>query len=199
MITIKKTIAIVLVLGLFACFFSCNFTIEKDAFSVSTEDYEAYLGEVLKANQYMPALDLLGGYETFFIGRKTARPLADDYIDSLTLLLEYDEIEYEQMKSYILGTYDFFAETESSLQDVFASVEGYNIYLVHHEDMYADVIVFNPPTGESRVDGKAFYCHEILLIGFDDINHKIAFLYHYNHDNGSIQDLDQLIQKEYCF
>ena len=184
MINGKKVKAIILLMfSICFCLCSCS----KRYSSIKIEDYEIYLYEVYNAELYMPRIDSLGNYESIFVGRKTPGDVFFNTNDSIALIVQYDFESYDYEFSRIRDSYRFLVEAQNNLQDVEAVVDGFNFQIVKGSNCFE-----GSATGDFELTG-----HSILIIGYDEINYRIAYLYHYDHSNSFIEDLDKLIKKQY--
>ena len=139
------------------------------------DKYEKYLSKVEYATDFMPDTDACGNYSSL-----TATYQHEDlfFFDVYTvgLFLSYNESEYEAQKNQIFSNYEFFTSDDESLKsDCDATIKNYNIQLVKGEYEYSTIKMG-------------------LLIGTDDTNHKICYLFYYDFDLDILDDLDTYIK-----
>ena len=95
------------------------------------------------------------------------------------MTLTYDEAEYHKQIEAIQSNYVFFNTEEDELQsDPDALVDGYNIHLVKQEYPL-----------ETYKTG--------LLIGMDETNRKICYLFYYDFDLDELNNLDDYIESNF--
>ncbi len=185
MINGKSKVLVILLLFCLLC--SCLCSCSKTYSSTKEEDYESYLYEICFAELYMPKIDSLGNYESIFVGRKTPGDAFFNTNDSIALIVQYDFESYDYEFARIIESYRFLAEVQEYIEDVEAIVDGFNFKIVNGGNYFEGSAI-----GDFVLDGNS-----ILIIGYDEINYRVAYLYHYDHSNGFIKDLDKLIKKQY--
>lgn len=144
--------------------------------------YETYRQELNYAVDFMPALDELGQFEELRFGYQETQ----EFIfcpKTMSLTVEYDAEDYEAMKQQMLADYDFIdapiVDTDSDilLDDSFTH-QGYLFHAVHtQEAMYRA-------------------CKYFGLLGLNDEQHCIAWLYYDDADRDYIAQADQDLDQE---
>ena len=163
-------IACVIALSLCSC---SSHRIETD----DPDAYIKYVDDTVGAEDCMPALGECGDYSSFSTTRKRISFIF--LTETVGLFLSYDEEEYHRQKEKILSEYEFFQKGDEDLaSDPDASVGGYDIRLVKREYPY-----------DTRKNG--------LLIGVNDTERKLCYLFYSDYDMDRIEDLDDYIDE--CF
>ena len=169
----KRILALLLLLATALSLTSCAIRQRK------TEDegeYEEYLGRVEYADVYMPPLALCGEYSAFCATYKYRFVVMFETY-TVGLFLSYGEDEYEAQKAAVLSRYEFFdAEDETLVSDPDATAEGYHFRLVKQDY----------PLETYKVG---------LLIGTDDADRRICYLYYYDCDLDVLNNLDVYIRE----
>ncbi len=146
-------------------------------------DYETYLNEVKYANNHMPALADLANYEEISINRKTKKYLLWKR-DSISLKVSYNEAAFEEAVKSIQSKYSFVTKDIEDMDDYSASIEGYSIGIVSKKETYESHDFYDYPKG-------------FLMIGVNENNNSILYLFHYDFDLDEIDNLDSFIKKNY--
>ena len=167
----KKFLNVFVLLLIVIIFSSCS--LRQKATSDITQ-YNIYRAKVQYAEEYMPKIEQCGNYCSM---RSTYKQSGFLFItDTIGLFLSYQEEEYQQQKEAILFSYDFFhPEDEDLSSDCEASVAGYTILLAKEEY----------PLDTYKMG---------LLIGINDTQQKICYLYYYDFDLDVLDDLDEYIK-----
>lgn len=144
---------------------------------------EEKIREVRGAETHIPNDDELGEYESIeLLLKETKYSLWT--IDSLTLKVKYDASEFNKAINGIDLRYSFLKEAKEDLLDYNAIIDGYEIQIVEKiEKMQSDYSYDYP---------KCF-----MMIGVNKQEQTIVYLYHYDIDLDSIDDLDDFIDKYY--
>ena len=135
-------------------------------YSINENDYEYYLNQVAYANEYLPKnidgfgnpKDIMFGYQKVYYSR-----ILSFESDGISIFTSYGD-DYFAEKDKVLRTYEF-ATYEEVWDDI-----GFDTF--NYRD-YAFYIVKNKSDG---------YSHKIFMIGFDDANKHLAYLYFYDFD-----------------
>ena len=175
----KKTKLLTIILLLFCLFLS---SCSQEYRSTKEEDYVVFLGEVLDAELYMPKTEDLGNFTSFLSTRKTPRDPFFDTTDAIALIAQYDEEQYASEKENVLAKFQFIDTGGSDVRDVEAAVEGFCFKIVNDSEFYR---------------GEDLAPEQLLIIGFDESNYKIAYLYHWDHAIDYIKNLDAFIRDHY--
>lgn len=145
--------------------------------------FEELTNEVYGANYQIPSVDELGQYESIALFYNETKQIFW-VIDSLTLKVTYNTVEFEKALNNIDLKYSFLKETKEYLLDYYAIIDGYEIQVVNKNEKMQDDYSYNYP--------KCF-----LMIGINKKEQTIVFLYHYDSDVDCIKDLDNFINKYY--
>ena len=172
----KKILSILVLIVLLFTLSSC--TVKKTK-TTKEEKYDNYLSKVEYAENYMPNADACGNYSSLTATYKHEFLLFFE-VHTVGLFLSYNENEYASQKNHIITNYEFFTPDDVSLEsDCDATVGNYNIRLVNYEYKYSTTQMG-------------------LLIGMDDTNHKICYLFYYDFDLDVMDNLDAYI-KDYFY
>ena len=159
-----------MVLSLSSCF-------SKKMESENIDEYYKYLGKVRYAEDYMPSVEQCGNYSSIMATYKSTVPIFETH--TVGLFLSYDEAEYNKQINAIQNNFVFFNTDDDELQsDHVAVVGGYNIQLVKQEYPLET-------------------CKTGLLIGMDETNRKICYLFYYDFDLDELDDLDDYIESNF--
>ena len=168
----KKAISFFLLLVIIFSLSSCTMAKSKTS---NTARYEKYLSKVEYSESHMPDLEQCGNYSSMNATYTYECFLFFD-VYTVGLFLSYSESEYEAQKNNILSNYEFFKPDDENLKsDCNATVKNYNIQLVKAEYEYSTIKMG-------------------LLIGTDDSNCKICYLFYYDFDLDVMDDLDTYIE-----
>lgn len=140
--------------------------------------YEEYLAKVEYAADYMPQPNECGDYTSATVTyKKKLMLLFESY--SVGLFLSYDNAEYNKQKELILADYNFLT-SDSAESDPDASVGGYSIRLADKEY----------PLQTYKMG---------LLVGINDSENKICYLFYYDLDLDVLDDLDSYVEEFFFF
>ena len=183
MIIIKKAAVMLLIVCLMFGICSCSHKYE----SINESDYEAFISKVCDADQHMPRINDLGNYNSFSIIRRCHGDIFIDTTDSITLIVQYDEQNFSKSKELIDINYQFVKRGKDYVLDVEAVLKGFRLRVVDDPRFYGN-----------RADGyKPLNANKLLIIGINEVDFKIAYLYHWDHSIGSIEDLGEFIENKY--
>jgi len=183
MTIIKRTIAMLLSMCLMLSLCSCSHRYE----STNENDYTTFISEVYDADLHMPKINDLGNYNSFSIIRRYPGDIFIDTTDSITLLLQYDEQDFGKAVELIDTNYQFVKHGKDYVLDTEAVLKGFWLRVVDDPLFYG-----------SRADGyKPLNSNKLLIIGINEADSKIAYLYHWDHAIDSIEDLDEFIESKY--
>lgn len=160
------TIALCLLLTLTGC------TSKKQTDDIN--QYGKFLAKAPSADLHMPKVNELGTYSDIQLTHMR-NIIAVFQTDTVGLFLSYDADNYKRQKEYILENYVFYLPDDAGLEsDCDASVDGYDVKLVETS--------YDLPTYKMG-----------LLIGMNDSNYQICYLYYYDFDLDILDDLDGYI------
>lgn len=155
----------------------CLLTLAGCTSKKQTDDiskYSDYLAQVYHSELYMPASSTLGTYSDIHLTSQRTI-IAIFQTDTVGLFLSYDEDNYKSQKECILENYTFYLADDPGLEsDPDACIDGYDIKLVK--------ATYDLPTHKMG-----------LLIGINDSECKICYLYYYDFDLDILDDLDHYI------
>lgn len=167
-----KKLLLILLTTLFLFLFAACAMVSKA--STNVEKYEAYLSEVAYSKDYMPSIGQCGEYVTATATYKRRTVLLFD-TRTVGLFVTYDDAEYQKQIEKISSEYAFFSADDEALQsDCHAVVGEFSIRLVKTE--------YDLPTYKMG-----------LLIGMDNANNGICYLYYYDFDLDVLDDLEEYI------
>lgn len=151
--------------------------------------YSNDVNEIANAAKFMPDLETLTGYTeieyTYKI--KCYSTLAGFYSDSFALFVSYDEEKYAAAKNKALTEHSFLQ------QPVMCSVDTYTLPVTEFEyNGYTMKVV----PDEEYIDFCA--CKSFMLVGFNDEECKIAYLYYYDFDIDYIAEVGDDLEDEMC-
>lgn len=146
---------------------------------VDISEYESYRNKIKYAEEGLPSLDEIGDYtEVLFGYRKVVDSHVMGFVSyGLSLFVDYDVSQYSSAKQFSESHYNFI--TVPIIQDdgdytfpvAEFSYDGYEFKIA-----YTSASVYRS-TKEEHIYPKSF-----TMVGFDDKNNSIAFLYYYNFD-----------------
>jgi hypothetical protein len=144
--------------------------------------YDEDILEISNAANFMPDLDSLSGYTEieYTYKVKCYSTFVGFCSDGFALFVTYDDDQYETAKQEALSTYTFLEEPVLRSQDTYElpitefSYRGYTMKVVPDED-YIDFCA----------------CKSFMLLGFNDEEHKIAYLYFYDFDIDYIAEVGE--------
>ena len=175
-------------------FSGCNYPKKTNDYN----EYMNYVYDVHRALEYMPTLNELGDYTKITATRNTTNNFVI-FADTVTiaLFLEYDEDAYNKQLEYINENYSFFEESpDLNYLDIDAKVNGYDIKTVIDET----ALQYIDPYSYSYGKDDTWY-HDVvqtaLMIGFNDVDNKICYLYRSNTSLDVLDDLESHIKE--CF
>ena len=167
----KKVLSVLVLIAVSISLSSCSV---KKIKTTELNEYDEYLSKVEYAEDYMPSLEQCGNYSSFFATHKHQSFYLET--ETVVLFLSYNEDEYNKQKEAILLNYVFYDSEDKGLEsDCDAVVDGYNIKLVNR----------NYPLETYKMG---------LLIGMDDANKKICYLFYYDFDLDDLDDLDAYVE-----
>ena len=184
-VIIAKTviIAAAVLLVAFLCAFFIPHTVKQ---SNKIGDYDKYLEKVCYAAEFMPSLDEIGDYENVNFGYKEYSHGWMFCSEGLSLFAEYSDEDYNAEKEKTVYKYEYLTEpykpTENS-DYIFPVAEleykGYEFGIVPKKEY-----LYGSDT-EYR-----YSCKSFMLVGNNDAERKIVYLYFYD------SDLDLLAQAD---
>ncbi len=168
----RKAINILIVLSFLLFSVSC---VTQKNITGDINDYSNYLEKVYLSEQYMPKTNELGKYSDVTITYRSEFEVMFE-TNTAGLYLSYDEANYEKQKNCIISNYKFFSPDDDDLKsDCDAAVCGYDIHLVRADYKY-----------ETYKTG--------LLIGTNDENRRICYLFYTDTELDILDDLDSFIE-----
>ena len=168
----------------------CTFTGCKGFkyYSTNEEDYTRYVEDIKDAKFHMPQLMDLGNYESIVIARHKPDNVFINTTDSIALFVTYSAEQFDGAMTGIQQNYEFLTETDETMQDIYAEINGYHISVVDKEIEYE--------VGAGLYD----YGYAFLMIGYKEEAKTIVYMFHFEHTIGStIEDLDWFIRQGYYF
>lgn len=142
------------------------------------EKYHAYLSQVVYSQEYMPSIDQCGEYINVSATYKRLSMFLFE-TNTVGLFVTYDDTEYQKQIERISSQYSFYLVDDEALEsDCDAVVGDYSIRLVKAE--------YDLPTYKTG-----------LLIGTDDKNCRICYLYYYDFDLDVLDDLEEFINDSF--
>ena len=178
------TIALVVVAIIVAvCILIVTYFVKWDSDSIVGTDISKYEEDCVtynNAKNMMPPLDSLTDYTAIEYSHKTYvySYFMSFLSNGLALFVQYDESVYNEKKAEVLNSYDFLEEP------IFHS-GGYQLPLT--EFTYGNYRMKIVPDENYSA---SFACKSFMLIGFDDINNRIVYCYHYDFDIDYISLID---------
>ena len=135
----------------------------------------------------MPEPSDLGDYESFFASRKTPQDMFFNTVDSVALIVQYNEDTFQNAYNVLFEKYDFVESKSEYVRDIEAKVNNFEFRIVDDPSFYLRNL-----EGERILSGNM-----LLLIGIDDVDLRIAYLYHSDCEGGVVEDLEEYIEKGY--
>lgn len=178
---IKKLLILLIIL---VCLSSCT----KSYNSNKEEDYERYISEVVDAQLYMPNLEDLGVYESIFVSSRIRNDLFFDTTDTIALIVQYDESNYDIATNNLENKYKYISHELENYKDFEASIKNFN-FRVDLNSLYE---MINYPSNEVVLYPKCS-----LIVGLNEIEHKIAYLYYWDVEVNCMEDLDKFIEEKF--
>lgn len=177
-------LAIVLAIGGFLTLLLGSFERVKTDISKYSED----ISEIGNAAKFMPDLETLNGYTdieyTYKI--KCSSIFMGFFSDGYALFVTYDKERYEAQKDEVMSNYTFvqkpilgFGNTNYTIPIAEFQYNGYDMKVVPDEEY---------------IDFSA--CKSFMLLGFNDEECKIAYLYHYDFDLDYIAEVGEDLEDE---
>ena len=171
----KKIVGVIILLATALSLSACSV---KQAKSSDPKAYGEYLCRVPYAEDYMPTEEQLGDYSSLQMTYRHRWLLIFDN-DAMGLFVSYQEEAYDAQKEEILSGYPFASgEDGESASDAEATVGGYHIRLVQQDY----------PLETYKMG---------LLIGLDDENQKICYLFYYDPDLDVLHDLESYVKENF--
>lgn len=152
-------------------------------------DYAAYLEQVPDADLYMPTHEEIGAYKSAFISLRPSRDIFFDTTEAIALVISYDEDAFDTEVANIEAKYVFIDESLDCYRDFEASVGGY----------YFRVVSDSLPLGTSYPSGDTvIMSYSSLIIGINENESKIAYLYYLDVEIHEMSDLDRFIEDKFA-
>lgn len=145
------------------------------------DKYEEYVEEVKYASTLMPNLDDLNSYTDVKFGYKRILYFAflGFQSDNISLFVTYDD-NYTEEKQSVLSSYDFLKEEELGEFSVTSfDYRGYSFQIVPNRDYWND---------------GSCTCKSFMMIGYNDANNTIAYLYFYDFDIDYIGNMNNELE-----
>lgn len=151
------------------------------------EHYGPYREGIQFASEFLPQISELGAYTDIeFTYQETCYSgFMGFYSDGLALLVKYDPQTYEAQKSRVLDAYDFLEEPVMRSSDTYElpvtefDYNGYSMKIVPD----ADYLEFCA-------------CKSFMMLGLNDDECTIAYLYYYDYDIDYIAEIDDDLEAE---
>ena len=165
---------------------SCSrrYSSEKD------EDYAKYLDEVANANLYMPDLEDLGDYKSISVSRRTCNDIFIDTTETISLIVQYGKDDFNLAIDQIETRYEFVNSALDNYEDYEAEVHDY--YFRVDSNSLCEMVSY--PSGETVLVPKCS-----LIIGINESENKIAYLYYWDIEIQEMDDLDKFIEEKFVF
>lgn len=163
--------------GFFALLFGSYERVETDI-----AKYSDHLHGIGSAERMMPALDSLGNYASLEYSYKVHcySTFVGFFSDGYALCVTYDESQYEHRKTEALTSYAYLQEPAIAedgdylLPVTELDYKGFTLKIVPDEDQFT----YCP-------------CKSFMMIGFNDTEYKILYLYYYDFDIDYIAAADE--------
>lgn len=176
----KKSNVLIIFLISCLCLSSCT----RKYSSTKEDAYENYVAELSYADQFMPKLEELGEYTSVFSSRRTPNDIFFDTTDSVALIVQYEKEQYDMQVDRIMRKYRFIVEGADYLMDVDANVSGFDFKVVDDNRFYGELL-------------HTLLVYDLLFIGFNETDCKVAYLYYWDHALDCIKDLDKFIKTKF--
>ena len=186
---IKNIFIVLLVLVLFFAAFLYLLIGTYNWIKTDLTQYEQDIQKIGNASVFMPDLESLGSYTDINYSYKVKcySPLARFYSDGFALFVTYEDAQYQAYKAKVLTDYAFLQEPVKRSQDTYElpvtefSYKNYHIKIVPDEE-YVDFCA----------------CKSFLMIGFNDDDSRIVYLYYYDFDIDYIAIEGEDTEKRMC-
>ena len=145
-------------------------------------EYEKYVEEVSYASKFMPNLNDLGVYEDAKFGYRLSMysSFLGFYSDGISLFVTYGD-NYTETKENVLNSYEFLNENEmvdesGDIQFPLTSFDykGYTFQIVPYRNYWTN--------------SSSSTCKSFMMIGYNDANNTILYLYFYDFDIDYLYD-----------
>ncbi|MBQ4066278.1 MAG: hypothetical protein IJD22_01415 [Clostridia bacterium] len=168
-----RKICLLLALCLITCAFltACS----TEMYTADPEEYGQYLARVTDSDKYMPAISSLGEYTDLQITYKYSRAALLYNVYTVGLFVTYDEESFEEQVNIMKAAnvfYEVYPDEQET--DYVATAGGYDVTMVKHP--------YENPVYRSA-----------QLIGVDEENFKICYLFYYDISMDNLSDLDSYI------
>lgn len=187
--TKNKIIVFITILFIFVLFLSIY--LWKHQKTTNVQKYESYLNKVRYAKFYFPKINELGNYKKITLTYKHTRELLFFTTKSIGLFVNYSEEEYNTVKENVISTYSFYEEeVEKLLKHPTAEFRNYNFKIVDSPMCY---------------DQSSENCNKYELpkffeiIGFNDQQQKLTFIFIDAEDLDWIDELKEILERYVYF
>ncbi len=144
------------------------------------DNYSNYLNKVYSSADYMPTVENMGNYSDIKITHKNNFGYIMFDFHTVGAFLSYDDEEYKKQLNYISENYTFYDESpDINCPDYYAEVDNYDIRMV--KDAYSLDEVYK----------------NCLLIGTNDDENKICYMFYYDFELDIMPDLDSYIEESF--
>ena len=154
--------------------------------SDNVNEYAELLNSVKGSNVHMPDVEELGDYQKICINVKRTENFMRWKIDTISVQVAYDKTNFDKEINELQAAYVFLSENKQTVQDISATVKGYDIKIVEKEEM---------------IEGEYCYYYPkcFMMIGIDEQHNTIIYMYHYDIDLDEIKNLDKFVEKYFSF
>lgn len=164
------------------------YLVNYDSYEIVSTDITQYEQDCLtyqNASLFMPTLESLTDYTDISYSHKTMvySSFMGFASDGLALFVQYDESVYGVKKTELLNSYTFLEEP------VFDGDYELPVTEFFYKNYQMKVV-----PDENYIDYSA--CKSFALIGFDDVNKRIVYCYHYSFDLDFIAELGEDLELE---
>ena len=161
--------------------------------STDIEKYEKIVEDVEGASEFMPALDDLNSYTNINFGYKRILYsfLLGFESDNISLFVTYDS-NYIDEKENVLCKYDYLKIDE--IIDSYDSFDGdfqFPVTTFEYKGYTFQIVPYRNKNYNNKVS-----CQSFMMVGYNDLNSTIAYLYFYNMDLDLLYNNDYTISKE---
>lgn len=153
--------------------------------------YNSYLNKVRYAKFYFPKINELGNYKKITFTYKNTRELLFFVTKSIGLFLNYSDEEYKIMKEKINSTYSFYEEKiDRLLINPIANFKDYTFQIVE-----SPICFDQSEENCNKYEFPKFF----EIIGFNDQQQKIVFIFIDSEDLDWIDELKEIIERYVYF
>ena len=174
-----------IILVIFIIFFSVEAFKTRSQIDKNIENYEMYRNNVVGASDMLPTYDNINMPNSKFAYKRVYKKWNENfgiYEDvGICLFIQYDELKYVDTKNNITSNYKFITDPETISEKSDNKMSNETYYYVF------PLSNFTYRGYEFKICPNEYYwslkhsSESFLMVGFDDLNYKICYLYFYSY------------------